>query len=397
MTTTGSEHNKAPGSIAGSLSLNVRDAIRQPLWLLAELTYACPLQCPYCSNPMDFAKIKSELSTEEWIEVFKQARAMGATQLGLSGGEPLVRPDIIELIRAARDMGFYTNLITSGIGLDATKAKEFKEAGLDHIQVSFQASSEDLNNLIAGTDAFKHKIEMAKAVKAAGYPMVLCFVTHRQNIDKIDEILDLAINLDADYVELATTQYYGWAMHNRDQLLPMKDQLVRAERIAHEYQEQQKGNMKIYYVVPDYYEDRPKACMNGWGNVFLTVTPDGTALPCHAARELPGMTLPNVKDSSIKEIWEDSNDFNRFRGFDWMKEPCRSCDEKEKDFGGCRCQAYMLTGDPAVADPVCTKSPHHHLIEEALERGRLEAEKPVETAKPLVFRNPKNSKQISGF
>jgi len=397
MTTTGSEQNKAPGSIAGSLSLNVRDAIRQPLWLLAELTYACPLQCPYCSNPMDFAKIKSELSTEEWIEVFKQARAMGATQLGLSGGEPLVRPDIIELIRAARDMGFYTNLITSGIGLDATKAKEFKEAGLDHIQVSFQASSEDLNNLIAGTDAFKHKIEMAKAVKAAGYPMVLCFVTHRQNIDKIDEILDLAINLEADYVELATTQYYGWAMHNRDQLLPMKEQLVRAERIAHDYQEQQKGNMKIYYVVPDYYEDRPKACMNGWGNVFLTVTPDGTALPCHAARELPGMTLPNVKDSSIKDIWEGSNDFNRFRGFDWMKEPCRSCDEKEKDFGGCRCQAFMLTGDPAVADPVCSKSPHHYMIEDALERGRLEAEKPAEIAKPLVFRNPKNSKQISGF
>lgn len=397
MATTGSEQNKAPGSTGGALGMNVRDAIRQPLWLLAELTYACPLQCPYCSNPMDFAKIKSELTTEEWIDVFKQARAMGATQLGLSGGEPLVRPDIIELIRAARDLGFYTNLITSGIGLDASKAKAFKEAGLDHIQVSFQASSEDLNNLIAGTDAFQHKIEMAKAVKAAGYPMVLCFVTHRQNIDKIDEILDLAINLDADYVELATTQYYGWAMHNRDQLLPLKEQLVRAERIAHEYQEQQKGNMKIYYVVPDYYEDRPKACMNGWGNVFLTVTPDGTALPCHAARELPGMTLPNVRDSSVKEIWEDSNDFNRFRGFDWMKEPCRSCDEKVKDFGGCRCQAYMLTGDPAMADPVCSKSPDRHVVDEAIESGRRESEKSTEVAKPLVFRNPKNSKQISGF
>lgn len=397
MATTGSEQNKAPSSTGGAMEMRVGDAIRQPLWLLAELTYACPLQCPYCSNPMDFAKIKSELTTEEWIDVFKQARAMGATQLGLSGGEPLVRPDILELIRAARDLGFYTNLITSGIGLDANKAKAFKEAGLDHIQVSFQASSEDLNNLIAGTDAFQHKIEMAKAVKAAGYPMVLCFVTHRQNIDKIDEILDLAINLDADYVELATTQYYGWAMHNRDQLLPMKEQLVRAERIAHEYQEQQKGNMKIYYVVPDYYEDRPKACMNGWGNVFLTVTPDGTALPCHAARDLPGMSLPNVKDISIKDIWEGSNDFNRFRGFDWMQEPCRSCDEKEKDFGGCRCQAYMLTGDPAATDPVCSKSPKRHVVDEAIERGRMEAEKSVDTAKPLVFRNPKNSKQISGF
>jgi pyrroloquinoline quinone biosynthesis protein E len=394
---TGSDQNKAPGSTGGAVGTIANNDIRQPLWLLAELTYACPLQCPYCSNPMDFANVKKELTTEEWLEVFRQARAMGATQLGLSGGEPLTRPDLVELVTEARKMGFYTNLITSGVGMDASKVAELKEAGLDHIQVSFQASSEDLNNLIAGTDAFKHKIEMAKAVKANGYPMVLCFVTHRQNIDQMDEILDLAINLEADYVELATTQYYGWAMHNRDQLLPMKDQLEKAEAIAHRYQEEQKGNMKIYYVVPDYYEERPKACMNGWGNVFLTVTPDGTALPCHAARELPGMALPNVKDMSIDEIWNGSDDFNRFRGFDWMTEPCRSCDEKEKDFGGCRCQAFMLTGDPTNTDPVCSKSPKHHLIEDALERGRLEAAKPVIDQKPLVFRNPKNSKQISGL
>ncbi len=394
---TGSEQNKqAPGSIGSSIG-NVRDQIRQPLWLLAELTYACPLQCPYCSNPMDFAKIKSELSTEEWLDVFRQARAMGATQLGLSGGEPLTRPDLVELISEARKMGFYTNLITSGIGMNADKVAEFKEAGLDHIQVSFQASTEDLNNLIAGTDAFKHKIEMAKAVKANGYPMVLCFVTHRQNIEQMEDILDLAVSLEADYVELATTQYYGWAMHNRDQLLPLKEQLVKAEAIAHRYQEEQKGNMKVYYVVPDYYEDRPKACMNGWGNVFLTVTPDGTALPCHAARELPGMSLPNVRDLSVNEIWNGSDDFNKFRGFDWMTEPCRSCDEKEKDFGGCRCQAFMLTGDPANTDPVCSKSPQRHLIDEALDRGRAESEKSVIDQKPLVFRNPKNSKLISGL
>lgn len=394
---TGSDQNKAPGSTGGALGNIANNDIRQPLWLLAELTYACPLQCPYCSNPMDFANVKKELTTEEWLEVFRQARAMGATQLGLSGGEPLTRPDLVELVTEARKMGFYTNLITSGVGMDASKVAELKEAGLDHIQVSFQASSEDLNNLIAGTDAFKHKIEMAKAVKANGYPMVLCFVTHRQNIDKVDEILDLAISLEADYVELATTQYYGWAMHNRDQLLPLKEQLVEAEAIAHRYQDEQKGNMKIYYVVPDYYEERPKACMNGWGNVFLTVTPDGTALPCHAARELPGMGLPNVKDMSIDEIWNGSDDFNRFRGFDWMTEPCRSCDEKEKDFGGCRCQAFMLTGDPANTDPVCSKSPQRHLVDEALERGRLEAAKSIIDQKTLVFRNPKNSKQISGL
>ncbi len=394
---TGSENNmpdRAQGSVGSAIG-KVGDQIRQPLWLLAELTYSCPLQCPYCSNPMDFASVKSELSTEEWIDVFKQARAMGATQLGLSGGEPLTRPDLVELITAARDLGFYTNLITSGVGMDAAKVAEFKAAGLDHIQVSFQASSEDLNNLIAGTDAFKHKIEMAKAVKANDYPMVLCFVTHRQNIDQVDEILDLCIELEADYVELATTQYYGWAMHNRDQLMPMKDQLVRAEATAHRYQEEQKGKMKIYYVVPDYYEERPKACMNGWGNIFLTVTPDGTALPCHAARELPGMTLPNVKDMSVDEIWNGSEDFNKFRGFDWMTEPCRSCDEKEKDFGGCRCQAFMLTGDASNTDPVCSKSPNHHLIEEAVEAGRLESMKSAIEQKPLVFRNPKNSKQIS--
>ena len=394
---TGSENktpDRAGGSIGSSIG-HVRDQIRQPLWLLAELTYACPLQCPYCSNPMDFAKIKSELTTEEWLTVFRQAREMGATQLGLSGGEPLMRHDLPILIREARKMGFYTNLITSGVGMDAAKVAEFKEAGLDHIQVSFQASSEDLNNLIAGTDAFKHKIEMAKAVKANDYPMVLCFVTHRQNIEQVDEILDLCIELEADYVELATTQYYGWAMHNRDQLMPLKEQLVEAEAVAHRYQEEQKGKMKIYYVVPDYYEDRPKACMNGWGNVFLTVTPDGTALPCHAARELPGMTLPNVRDMSIDEIWNGSDDFNKYRGFDWMTEPCRSCDEKEKDFGGCRCQAYMLTGDASNTDPVCSKSPNRHLIDEAIAAGREEAAKPTVEQKALVFRNPKNSRIIS--
>ena len=378
--------------MAGSNKTN----ITPPRWLLAELTYKCPLQCPYCSNPLDYVKHSNEISTDDWKRVLSEARKMGAVQLGFSGGEPLTRQDLPELVQHARQLGYYSNLITSGYGLTEEKIIQLKEAGLDHIQVSFQASSEDLNNLIAGTDAFKHKIEMAKAVKANGYPMVLCFVTHRQNIEQIDEILDLCIELEADYVELATTQYYGWAMHNRDQLMPLKEQLVEAEATAHRYQEEQQGKMKIYYVVPDYYEERPKACMNGWANIFLTVTPDGTALPCHAARDLPGMALPNVKEMSIKEIWNGSDDFNKFRGFDWMTEPCRSCDEKEKDFGGCRCQAFMLTGDASNTDPVCSKSPHHHLIEEAVAAGIAEAAKPVIDQKPLVFRNPKNSKKLSG-
>ena len=267
-----------------------------PLWLLAELTYACPLQCPYCSNPMDFHRYKNELTTDEWLTVLQQARAMGATQLGFSGGEPLVRQDLEVLIRHARELGYYSNLITSGVGMDEARIKGFKEAGLDHIQVSFQASSEDLNNYLGGTKSFQHKLEMARQVKAHGYPMVLCVVLHRMNIDSMSEILDMAATLKADYVELANTQYYGWALHNVNQLLPTRDQLERAEVVAHEYQERFKGRMRILYVVPDYYEERPKACMSGWGNIFLTVAPDGTALPCQAARQLPGIEFPTNRN-----------------------------------------------------------------------------------------------------
>jgi len=369
--------------------------LKQPLWLLAELTYACPLQCPYCSNPMEIAAYKKELSTDDWKRVMQQARKMGATQLGLSGGEPLVRRDLEEIIAEARRLGYYTNLITSGVGMDEARIKAFKEAGLDHIQVSFQASTEDLNNLIAGTDAFEHKKEMARLVKKYGYPMVLCFVLHRKNEDQIRDILDLAVDLEADYVELATTQYYGWAYHNREQLLPTREQLKNAEAVAKEYQDRMKGKMKIFYVIPDYYENRPKRCMDGWGSVFLTIAPDGTALPCHAARQLPGLEFPNVRDRDISWIWNESPAFNRFRGLGWMKEPCLSCPEKEKDLGGCRCQAYMLTGDAANADPVCDKSPDHRKVVEVVERVNALAGEPGFEAKPLVFRNMKNSKEIT--
>ena len=363
----------------------------KPLWLLAELTYKCPLQCPYCSNPVDIAKYKRELTTDEWIRVFREARAMGAAQLGFSGGEALLRQDLEILIAEARKLGFYTNLITSGIGMDEARIKAFKEAGLDHIQVSFQASNEELNNFLAGTNAFKHKLEMARLVKKYDYPMVLCFVLHRQNQDKVAEILDLAATLEADYVELAATQYYGWAMLNRDALMPTREQVTKAEAVAHEYQKKMQGKMKIYYVVPDYYEDRPKACMNGWGSVFLTISPDGTAVPCHAASTLPGLSFPNVKDHSIEYIWSDSEDFNKFRGFDWMKEPCKTCPEREKDFGGCRCQAYMLTNDVKNADPVCSKSPHHDELLQKL----AQIESTIDNnEQPLVFRNMPNSRKL---
>lgn len=363
-----------------------------PYWLLAELTYACPLQCPYCSNPLDYTQTKAELSTEDWLRVLHEARAMGAAQLGLSGGEPFARPDLEIIVAEARRLGYYSNLITSGLGGTPERIAALHEAGLDHIQVSFQAARLELNDYLAGTSCFSHKLEIARAVKAQGYPMVLCFVLHRDNIEQIEEILQLAAELQADYVELATAQYYGWAWVNRERLLPTREQLQRGERIAHQWQEKLRGKMKIYYVVPDYHEGRPKACMNGWGKIFLTITPDGTALPCHSARLLPGFEFPNVRQQSLEWIWRDSAAFNRYRGYDWMRDPCRSCPEREKDFGGCRCQAFMFTGEAENADPVCSLSPQHQQVVDAIEAAETAAR--ATEALPLIFRNPRNARQF---
>ncbi len=366
--------------------------ITPPRWLLAELTYACPLQCPYCSNPLAYAQNNRELSTADWKRVLTQARKLGAVQLGFSGGEPLTRTDLVELVEHARSLGYYSNLITSGYGLSEAKIMQLKAAGLDHIQVSIQASTQELNDHIAGTASFHHKKEVARLVKKHGYPMVLCVVIHRQNIGQMPDILAMAEELGADYLELANTQYYGWAHINRDLLLPTQKQFDQAEAVAQAYKETVAGKMKIYYVVPDFYEDRPKACMNGWGSTFLTIAPDGAALPCHSARELPGLDCPNVNDYSIEDIWYQSKTFNFFRGFDWMQEPCRSCDEKFKDFGGCRCQAYLLTGNLYAADPVCSKSPDHAVIGQAIAAAKATALAGEE--KPLLFRNRKNSKSF---
>ena len=381
------------GLIKTNPTTSLRTGITPPRWLLAELTYACPLQCPYCANPIDYANYQAELSTEDWKRVLTQARKMGAVQLGFSGGEPLTRKDLTELVKHARDLGYYSNLITSGYGLTEERIIQLKEAGLDHIQVSIQASSQELNDHIAGTASFEHKKEVARLVKKHGYPMVLCVVIHRENIHQMAEILVMAEELGADYLELANTQYYGWAHANRDLLLPTKEQFEQAEAIAQAFKETVAGKMKIYYVVPDFYEDRPKACMNGWGTTFLTIAPDGVALPCHSARELPGLDCPNVNDYPIEEIWNESKAFNFFRGVEWMKEPCRSCDEKEKDFGGCHCQAYLLTGDMYNTDPVCSKSPDHGVIAQAIEAAATSALSADE--KPLIFRNSKNSRLLS--
>jgi pyrroloquinoline quinone biosynthesis protein E len=364
-----------------------------PLWLLLELTYRCPLHCVFCYNPTNFAQTTNELATDDWLRVLREARALGSVQLGLSGGEPLMRDDIEVIVAEAHQLGFYTNLITSGVGLNETRIRALKDAGLDHIQLSFQDSTREMNDFLSSTRTFELKSKVAALIKGHGYPMVLNVVLHRMNIDHTAEILDMAERMGADYVELANTQYYGWAWHNREQLMPNRTQVERAEAVTNEFRRRVGERIRVYFVVPDYFENRPKPCMNGLGSIFLTISPDGTALPCHAARMLPGMHFPNVRTSSIAGIWRDSAAFNRFRGDGWMKEPCRSCPEKAKDFGGCRCQAYLMTGDPANADPVCDKSPHRHLVDAALAR----AERPYVAEKPvLIFRDARNSRTISG-
>ncbi|EDZ64740.1 coenzyme PQQ biosynthesis protein E [beta proteobacterium KB13] len=363
----------------------------QPLWLLAEITYRCPLHCAFCYNPTDYADhTKNELNTDEWIKVLGDARKMGALQLGISGGEPLLRDDIEDIVTEANQLGYYSNLITSGVGLTEKRIDAFKAGGLDHIQLSMHDITEEISNFVTDTKTFKLKQKVAAMIKDRGYPMVLNVVIHRYNIGHIKEILEMAEKLGADYVELANTQYYGWSLINRNQLMPTKEQIDEAEKITNEFREYIGNKMKIFFVVPDYYAERPKKCMNGWGEVFMIVTANGDVLPCHSARVLPNIDFPNVKNDQLNEIWYDSSAFNKYRGDDWMKEPCRSCSEKENDLGGCRCQAYLLSGDAEGADPICTKSPHRHLIDQALEDSKNE----ILQAQPIIFRTDKNSKEL---
>ncbi|WP_109483680.1 pyrroloquinoline quinone biosynthesis protein PqqE [Paraburkholderia sp. C35] len=373
----------------------VRSSVGPPLWLLAELTYRCPLHCAFCYNPVDYTRHRDELSTAQWIDVLRQARKLGAAQLGFSGGEPLMRDDLEALVAEARQLGFYTNLITSGVGLTEARLDTLKANGLDHIQLSFQDSTQELNDFLSSTRTFDLKNRVARAIKAHGFPMVLNCVLHRYNLPHVDKIIDMALAMGAEYLELANTQYYGWAHTNRAQLMPTAEQLREAEAVVERYRKEIGNRCKIFFVVPDYFETRPKRCMNGWGSVFLGVAPDGAALPCHSARSLPGLTFPNVKDTPLLQIWHESDAFIRFRGLAWMKEPCRSCDEKEKDLGGCRCQAYLLTQDAANADPVCDKSPHHeqvvHVVRDAAQRSAgLAADE-----QPITFRTDANSTRIT--
>lgn len=370
-----------------------------PLWLLAELTYRCPLHCVFCYNPIDFAtQTDHELSTDDWLRVLREGRELGAVQCGLSGGEPLLRDDLEVIVVEARRLGYYTNLLTSGVGLTVERARALKAAGLDHVQLSFQDSTREMNDFLSHTKTFELKNRVAHVVKDQGWPMVMNVVLHRLNIDHIDRIIGMAAELGAEYLELANTQYYSWAFKNRDALLPTHRQLQHAEAVADAWRVRLADRMRIFFVAPDYHEGKAKKCVNGWGSLFLTVTPDGTALPCHTAKMLPGLAFPNVREQSLRGIWHDSEGFNRYRGTGWMKEPCSSCEHREEDLGGCRCQAFLLAHDPTVADPVCVKSPHHGLVLEAVERAEASPASDVgavTTEHPLIFRDPKNSRRLS--
>ena len=358
------------------------DGLGRPLWLLLELTYRCPLKCAWCSNPLDFDRYRDELTTDEWVRVMREGRELGALQLGFSGGEPMLRRDLETLVAEASRLGYYTNLITSGIGLDEDRLAELKRAGLNQIQLSVQSADRALTDELTGARAHEVKLDVARRIKAQGFPMVLNVPVCRQNIEQTEEILALAGELGVEYLEFANIQYYNWAMLNRRELLPTRAQVERAEAMVGAARERLGNRMKIYFVIPDYYDGRPKACMNGWGAIHLTIAPDGTALPCQEARVITGLEFPNVRQVSLAWIWQESPTFNKFRGQAWMKEPCRTCDERDRDFAGCRCQAFLLTGDAANADPACSRSPHHHLIQAAIDG----AGQPVHGPRPVIRR-----------
>lgn len=336
----------------------------RPYTLIAELTYRCPLRCPYCSNPTNYAH-RPALDTATWRRVFREADALGVVQLHLTGGEPLLRDDLEDLVQAAHELELYTNLITSGIPLDRPRLDRLIQCGLDSMQLSVQSAAAPASDRLAGIPSFNRKLTVARWVKESGLPLTINVVMHRQNLDDIEAIIALAEEAQADRLELATTQYAGWALLNRGALLPGKDQLDRARSRAREAKARLLGRMEILYVLPDYYSDLPKACMDGWGRRYVVVTPDGLVLPCHAAHTLPDATPDRITDLPLSEIWASSALFRRFRGEEWMPAPCRTCDRRSVDFGGCRCQAFHLTGNPAVTDPACALSPHHEIILQA--------------------------------
>jgi PqqA peptide cyclase len=357
-----------------------------PLALIVEITHRCPLHCVYCSNPLQMVGPKAELSTEEWARVFRQAGKLGMLHAHFTGGEPLARTDLTELIAAARAAGLYTNLITSGIGLDDTRLQGLVDHGLDHIQISFQDSREDAADWIAGTKAHAHKIELSQAIRRHKIAFTVNLVVHRQNLDHLEEIIAFIEQLNPDRVEIAHTQYYGWALANRAALMPTPAQVEKAVAIVAEAEKRLAGRIRLDSVVPDYYAKYPKACMGGWGRKLMLINPAGKVLPCHAAEVLPGLSFENVREKSLEWIWQESPSFVRYRGEGWMPEPCRSCDRRTDDFGGCRCQAFLLAGDAEATDPACSLAPSHSVVESALNKANSAARiaQPVPPSKSFV-------------
>jgi PqqA peptide cyclase len=358
-----------------------------PLALLAELTHRCPLACPYCSNPVALERAGAELDTSTWQRVLAEAAEIGVLQVHFSGGEPLVRRDLAALVAHAAGCGLYANLITSGIGLDAERLATLRDAGLEHVQLSVQDADPAEGDRVArrpGSQAEKRRA--AERVHAAGLPLTINAVVHRQNLARLEAVIELALEFGAERLEIAHVQYYGWALRNRAALLPTREQLAAAGNLVEAARARLAGRLAIDYVVPDYYARRPKACMAGWGRYFLNVTPSGKALPCHAAETLPGLRFPSVTAMSLRAIWYQSEAFARFRGTDWMPDPCRSCDRREIDFGGCRCQAFQLTGDAARTDPVCHLSPDRGIVDDLVRAANEEARPGVEALVPRPHR-----------
>ena len=348
--------------------------VPRPFSLIAELSYQCPLHCPYCSNPVDIGhpKYDATLATEDWARVFREARGLGVLQLALTGGEPMLRRDLVQLCGAARDAGLYSSLITAGTLFTRERAEALKAAGLDHVQISIQSPDPEENDRIAGNRSFEKKIVAARAARELDFPLTINCVLHRQNLDRIEELLELTLELGAQRLELANTQYYGWAVLNQEALMPTREQLRRGEQAVKRFRERVGPKVDVLWVLPDFYEDLPKPCMGGWGRTAMVVAPNGDVLPCQAASTIPGLEFANVREHPLEWIWNESDAFARFRGTGWMQEPCRSCplERQEVDWGGCRCQALRLTGDAAATDPVCQFSPHHELIASARESAQ---------------------------
>ena len=342
--------------------------VRPPMAMLAELTYRCPLACPYCSNPIEMTRRENEIGTEDWARIFEEAAELGVLHVHLSGGEPASRRDLETLVAAARGVDLYTNLITSGIGLTERRLDALMDAGLEHVQLSLQGVDAAMADRIGGyRGGFDRKMQVASWVRDRDLPLTLNAVMHRQNLGRLEETIALAVEMGARRIEVATVQFHGWAEKNRAALMPTREQAREAGRIVAEARARLKGILVIDYVPADHHADYPKPCMGGWGSTGLNVTPDGRVMPCHAAHTIPGLVFPTAPATPLREIWYDSPAFNAFRGTGWMQEPCRSCERRTIDFGGCRCQAMAFAGDPRAADPVCVKSPHHAALRAAAE------------------------------